>query len=275
MKKLYLLSIILLALSWCGQNQTTHTNNLNQDNKQAVNTVEKEQISMNTEKNNEKLNQNKRNTEQQISDNQEIDEKQKVKYSKEEKEQEIKIYKKEYTEKLNKLENMWPDEMSKLRVLAHANCAWVCNLDMKDTLTPTELKIAQECNKQCIEKQKQAKEKLEQIRKQLEKEKQAYPAKCFQNAEKRYEEQQKMFAQDKQKLPKDYKLPSKEEIVKSDANRCILIYGYTNYDCEKIKDYKEPYEKCKRLRQLQSDLQFIDEWKYKTFDDYLQNKNMY
>ena len=146
---------------------------------------------------------------------------------------------------------------------------------MKDKLSSVELKIAQECNKQCVEKQKQAQEKLKQIENQIEQEKKAYPDKCFADAEKKYEQQQKMLKQDKQNLPEDYKLPSKEEIIKLDANRCILIYGYTNFDCEKIKKYPQPYEKCKRLRQLQSDLDFINSWQYKTFDDYLQNKNMY
>ena len=168
MKKIYLLAIFLLALSWCGQNQISQTDNLHQDNKQAVNTVEKEQVFINTKKNNEKIDQNQENTNQQISDNQEINEKQDIKQPKEEKTQELKTYKKEYSKRLNKLETMWTDEISKLRILANANCTWVCNLDMKDRLTSDELKIAEECNRQCIEKQKQAKEKLEQIGKQIE-----------------------------------------------------------------------------------------------------------
>ena len=190
------------------------------------------------------------------------------------KKQEIQVYKKEYSEKLQNLEKMWNDEFEKLQILANANCEWVCNLDMKDQLTQLELKVAQACYKSCVKKQEQAKKKLEQLQKQLEQEKAQYPKKCFKDAEENYKKQQEMLKNNKN-LPKWYKPPKKEEIIQADANRCILMYGYLNYDCEKIKDYKQPYEQCKRLRQLEQDLQFIENWKYKSFDDYLREKRMF
>ena len=179
--------------------------------------------------------------------------------------------KQEYVEKLKNLESMWEDEMSKLQILANANCTGVCNLDVKNQLTEVELKVAQACYKSCIKKQEEAKQELEKLQKQLEQEKAKYPKKCFQDAEENYKKQQEMFKQAKN-LPKDYKLPSKEEFIQSEANRCLLMYGYLNYDCEKIKDYPQPYQHCKRLMQLQQDLQFINQWKYKSFDDYLRER---
>jgi len=284
MKKLYflLLALFVISLSACSNQQQVNKNSTNEkketeisSNNNIVNktnidetntgeTNSKNQIPIEKEKSienkkTEKLPKDKQQ-EKEIEDN-----------LKQEKIKELKELKKEYSEKLTKLENLWTDKKAKLQILANANCLWVCNLDMKNKLSKEELKIAQDCNKVCIAKQNKAKKELEKLEEQLKKEKQAYPEKCFQDAKKRYEQQEKNFSKEKQQLPKWFKQASKEEIIQSDAERCILIYGWTNYDCEKIKKYKKPYEKCKRLKQVEQDLQFIESWKYKSFDEYLQN----
>jgi len=262
MKKL-LIFLPIVLLSACGWNtKNTNSENVSKNSSNQEQIVKNAQIQNKQEQNSKETVDQSQNTKQNIN-----------KEDNNQKSKELEIYKKEYSEKITKLENLWKDKMSKLQVLANANCPWVCNLDMKDKLSKTELKIAQDCNKVCIAKQNQAKKELKKIEEQLKKEKQAYPEKCFQDAKQNYERQAKFRKQEKQQLPEWFKQPSKEEIVQSDAERCILIYGWTNYDCEKIKKYTKPYQKCKRLIQLQQDMQFIKSWKYRSFDDYLREKN--
>jgi len=272
MKKiwLFMLFISVLALWACSNQNDVKKNKENTQSTQVSKEVSKNTV--NNKWNNQTLQQKVKNNTENNTQTKQVDNETNIQNQ----QKQVEEIKKEYSEKLNKLANLWwTDELSKLEVLANANCPGVCNLDMKNQLTKEELKVAQACEKLCIEKQTQAKAKLKQYQAKLNQEKQAYPEKCFQDAEKNYEQQQKMLKNNKQPLPKWFKQPSKQEIVQLDANRCILIYGWTNYDCNKIKKYKQPYERCKRLRQLQGDLEFIQNWKYKTFDDYLQNKNWF
>jgi len=265
MKKVLILTIglIVLSLSACSNQQQTTQTDLKKNNQQLFTNKEKtktSETSPKVEKDEVKISNRNNNTS-------------KKNVKKEINEQEIKEVEKKYSKNLHVLENMWEDnKISKLSILANANCTWVCNLDMKNKLSSIEFQAAKNCYKQCVKKQMEAKQELEKIENQLNQEKQAYPEKCFQDAEQIYDQIKKNMLQGSQQW---VKLPSKKAIVQTYANRCILIYGWTNYDCEKIKKYKEPYEKCKRLRQLQQDLDFIQNWKYKTFDDYLRNKNMF
>jgi len=264
MKKIFLI-LPLVLLASCGANsQQVQDKTQIQDSKQIIENKEELKTNSTTQNETQQALENTKESKQpeQITQEKQIDTKK----------EEIKEIKAEYTQKLQNLENLWwYDELTKLRTLANANCAWVCNLDMKDKLSQEELKVAEACNKLCVKKQNQAKQKLKEIEEKLKKEKQAYPGKCFEKAKKSYEQQEKIRKQTEQQLPNNFKQPSKEEIIQQDAERCILIYWWTNYDCEKIKKYKKPYEKCKRLRQLQQDIQFIKTWKNKTFDDYLRN----
>ncbi len=207
-----LIGLIILSLSACSNQQKTTQVELKGNKQQTVN----QEKSKTTE-----LSQKSKKDDMNVSDennNSEKDIKKETEQS-EITQQEIQQVKKEYSEKLEKLETLWwYDKIDRLRVLANANCTWVCNLDMKDKLSPIELQVAQDCYKQCVEKQNQAKKELEKVQEQLNQEKQAYPEKCFQDAKQRYEQMEKEFS----KMDKNMKwpaLPSEKEFVKSYAER--------------------------------------------------------
>ena len=169
----------------------------------------------------------------------------------------LKQIKTRYTQRLKNLENLW------VEVISTANCTWVCDLDMKDRLSQQELKIAKQCFEKCIQMQQKAKQKLkilEEKQKQLLKK---YPQKCIDDAKARAEKIEKDLKNSKVKEPFN-----KQEFIKFESERCLLIYWFTSW-CEKIKKWKTVYEKCKSLKQLQQDLDFIKQWQNQKFEDYL------
>jgi len=281
MKKIILLMFSMVLLSACSNNNKNNVSNTNSEKTSVTTTTKTNNTNSNKNlsttytsdiRNNKKSSSNiqtsnvknnketSHNTSQNTQNNESIQQnKQWI---------EIKEVKKKYVKRLNALKDLGTDKMKELRVLAFANCTWVCDLDIANQLSETKLKIAKACYKSCIDRQKKAKEQLVKIKQQLEFEKLRYPKKCFEDAKKEYEKNQKEMLKDVWTWDTQM---SKEKIIEMSANHCILIYWFSNHDCEKIKDYKKPYEECKRLMKLDDDLMFIRYREYKTFDDYLKD----
>ena len=235
MKKIYLLLIFTVILSSCG----TKTELVqNKENKKTIATTQDTDKKENIE-NNKVENNTWNNKLLEIEDNSKDD----------------------YNKKIKDLFTIWETEKDKLSVLSTTNCTWVCNLDLKSQLTANELKYANSCFKRCTTLQKNAKVKLDKIRKQEKKKMDLYPGKCISDAEQKY--QQYLSVNNEEDM-----IP-KEDFINEAKNNCILMYWYTKYDCEKIKDYNEPYNECKRLRKFKQDLDFVNRNDDKSFEDYL------
>ena len=162
-------------------------------------------------------------------------------------------------------------DYEKVEVLASVNCTWVCNLDFKEHLTKEELKIAKKCYKECIQKQEKAKQKYEKLKKEMKNEKKQYPKKCISDAEKEYKSFINEMKERKNQadMPWNFKIPSKEEFINFASEDCLVSYWYINRNCEAIKEYKNAYDKCKKVIEFEDNMFFVERWKWKTLDDFV------
>jgi len=122
------------------------------------------------------------------------------------------------------------------------------------------------CYSFCFSLKNQAKRWLEEYNSLLRKELKYYPNKCFEDAKREYLSIIASIKKFKSKEKFEY---SEDDYVRKVWWKCILIYGFINW-CEKIKQWENIYNKCKYLKQLQEDINFIKYRSDKTFNDYLE-----